>query len=310
MNEVLERTPHVIAIEINSIKEQTKRMLLYNSIEIGRRLVEAKALVEYGEWGKWLQESVDYSQSTANNLMRIFEEYGSDQIAFFDNNAKSQSLGNLGYTQAVALLSLPEEEREAFVEEHDIDNISTRELQQLIKEKQDLQEKLKKAEEEAETEKLAKDILTESYGELYNRHEKQTEEAAKLRKELEAANESGIDEEEVERLREELQEAESKVEKLTEQLNAPQVIEASVVEKIPEEIEQELNQLREKTKELESKASQQSDKAILKFNVHFETLVKGFGDLLTTLSEIEDIETKEKYKNAVSVMISKMSERV
>ncbi|WP_396391509.1 DUF3102 domain-containing protein [Desulfosporosinus shakirovi] len=40
-----------------------------------RGLTEAKALLKYGEWGKWLEESVDFSQSRANKLMRIFKEY-------------------------------------------------------------------------------------------------------------------------------------------------------------------------------------------------------------------------------------------
>ncbi|TGE36258.1 DUF3102 domain-containing protein [Desulfosporosinus fructosivorans] len=30
-----------------------------------------------GEWGKWLEESVSYSQSTADRLMKVFREYGS-----------------------------------------------------------------------------------------------------------------------------------------------------------------------------------------------------------------------------------------
>ena len=62
------RTPEIVAAEINSIKEQTQNILLFNSIEIGRRLTEAKNMMEHGQFGKWLAEKVDYSQSTANNL--------------------------------------------------------------------------------------------------------------------------------------------------------------------------------------------------------------------------------------------------
>lgn len=138
----VDRTPELIAIEINSIKEQTRKMVLFNSIEIGRRLTEAKLLIKHGEWGEWLSKSVDYSQRTASNLMAIFEQYGSSQITLFCDNAKSQALANLSYTQAVALLGIPQGEREAFIEEHDIDNMSTRELQQAIKEKQDLEAKV------------------------------------------------------------------------------------------------------------------------------------------------------------------------
>ncbi|MDF2892513.1 MAG: hypothetical protein K0R80_2880, partial [Clostridia bacterium] len=43
------RSPELIAAEINNIKNQTRKMMLYNSIEIGRRLIEAKTLVAHGE---------------------------------------------------------------------------------------------------------------------------------------------------------------------------------------------------------------------------------------------------------------------
>lgn len=56
--------------EIRMITEQTKQVVLFNSIEIGRRLTEAKAMVKRGTWGTWLKERVDYSQRTANNFMK------------------------------------------------------------------------------------------------------------------------------------------------------------------------------------------------------------------------------------------------
>jgi len=58
------------------IKYQAEWIYLTAAIKIGRRLTEAKALLKYGEWGKWLEASVDFSQSRANKLMRIFKEYG------------------------------------------------------------------------------------------------------------------------------------------------------------------------------------------------------------------------------------------
>ena len=145
-NVSVERTPELIAIEINSIKEQMRKIFLFNSIEIGRKLAEAKLMLPHGEWGEWLCKSVDYSQRTASNLMAIFEQYGSSQITFFCDNAKSQALANLSYTQAVALLGIPQGERETFIQEHDIDNMSTRELQQAIKDKQELEAKLREVE--------------------------------------------------------------------------------------------------------------------------------------------------------------------
>ncbi len=47
---IIERTPLVIAAEINRIKQQTCKIMLTNAIEIGKRLKEAKALLPHGEW--------------------------------------------------------------------------------------------------------------------------------------------------------------------------------------------------------------------------------------------------------------------
>lgn len=142
----VERTPELIAQEINSITETVRKIVLLNSIEIGRKLAEAKIMIKHGEWGEWLKKSVKYSQRTASNLIVLFEQYGSSQMVMFCDNAKSQALANLSYTQAVLLLGIPMEEREEFIEKNDIDNMTTRELQQAIKDKQELEAKLKEVE--------------------------------------------------------------------------------------------------------------------------------------------------------------------
>ncbi|MCB8815357.1 DUF3102 domain-containing protein [Desulfosporosinus shakirovi] len=46
-NVVNERTPLVIAAEINMLKDHTHKTVLINSVEIGRRLTEAKALLKH-----------------------------------------------------------------------------------------------------------------------------------------------------------------------------------------------------------------------------------------------------------------------
>lgn len=132
-----ERDLTIVTTEIKTLHQQAQQMVLSYVIEIGRRLVEAKALVEHGDWGRYIKEELDYSQSTANNFMRIFEEYGTAQQSLLGAEANSQALGNLTYTKALALLALPAEEREEFVEEHDVEGMSSRELQQAIKARTD-----------------------------------------------------------------------------------------------------------------------------------------------------------------------------
>lgn len=127
------RNPAMIAGEINLIKKQTQARVLEGAIEIGRRLQEAKGMVGHGAWADWLRENVDYSQSTADNLMRIAAEYGDEQIGLFSGVSKSETFANLSYSQACALFSLPEPERAEFVETHDMDAMSARDVQDEIK---------------------------------------------------------------------------------------------------------------------------------------------------------------------------------
>ncbi|MCI2105424.1 MAG: DUF3102 domain-containing protein [Intestinimonas sp.] len=142
-----DRTIQAVTLEIKTLHQQFKQIVLGYAIEIGRRLVEAKSMLGHGEWGDWLRNEVEFSQSTANNLMRIFEEYGADQMGLFGPEANSQTLGNLPYTKALKLLAIPVEEREAFAEEHDVEHLSTRELDKLIHERDEALSAQKAAEE-------------------------------------------------------------------------------------------------------------------------------------------------------------------
>lgn len=118
--------------EIRMITEQTKQVVLFNSIEIGRRLTEAKAMVKRGTWGTWLKERVDYSQRTANNFMKIYQEYGRNGLA-----EKSQALANLSYTQALALIDIPEDERARFAEERKAGEMALRRLQEEVRQEKE-----------------------------------------------------------------------------------------------------------------------------------------------------------------------------
>lgn len=163
------RTPEMVAAEINLIKDQTRKLVLSNSIAIGKKLKEVKEMLEPGQFGKWLAEAVDFSQSTANNLMRVYEEYGADQGVLFGSAAKSDVVEKLTYTQAVLLLGVPAEQREDFIKETHVEDISTRELQAEIK-------KLKMAKEAAEAKAEADYKLTRKTEEKLAKVSRQAEE--------------------------------------------------------------------------------------------------------------------------------------
>ena len=143
-----QRDISTVTTEIRTLHRQAQRMILGYAIEIGRRLREAKEMLPHGRWGEWLKQEVEFSQSTAQNFMRIFEEYGDSQTSLF-GDAKSQTLGNLPYTHALKLLAVPAEEREQFAEEHRVDELSSRELEKLIRERDEAEEKAAVAEDGA-----------------------------------------------------------------------------------------------------------------------------------------------------------------
>lgn len=71
MNEI-QRPLEVIESEIAFYKTQTATGI----IEIGKRLTEAKEQLPHGEWGKWLEKKVEFTQRAAQKFMRIASEYG------------------------------------------------------------------------------------------------------------------------------------------------------------------------------------------------------------------------------------------
>lgn len=120
---------------------------LMDAIDIGRLLYEAKAMVEPGKWSQYIAEELPFSHSWANNYMRLYKELGDSQVSLFGD---SQALGNLRPTQALELLALPAEERQEFVETHDVEHMSTRELHQAIRERDEARQAKEEAEARAE----------------------------------------------------------------------------------------------------------------------------------------------------------------
>ena len=150
MNEMeIRRTPEVVGAEIRSLTTQAKCITLWYGIEIGRRLCEAKELVEHGEWLNFLERETEFSQPSASRFMRLYNEYGAEQGSLFGAESKYSTLNNLSISNALRLLELPENEREEFAQEHDAEHISSRELERLIKEKKEAERQLQDAEERA-----------------------------------------------------------------------------------------------------------------------------------------------------------------
>lgn len=128
------RSIEIVTAEIHTIRDNVAKVFMDGVIQIGRRLEEAKQLVPQGEWLRYLDEELGYKPSTAQNYMRIAREFGDGQVGLSGKTA-SDFFGQLGYSQLLPLLGLPEEEREQLAEEHDLAGMSSREIAALVKER-------------------------------------------------------------------------------------------------------------------------------------------------------------------------------
>ena len=128
------RSIEIVTAEIHTIRDNVAKVFLDGVVQIGRRLEEAKQLVPQGEWLAYLDKELGYKPSTAQNYMRIAREFGDAQIGL-SGKTPGDFFGQLGYSQLLPLLGLPEEEREQLAEEHDLAGMSSREIQALVRER-------------------------------------------------------------------------------------------------------------------------------------------------------------------------------
>jgi len=124
-------------VEVQKITKLTSEILIYkqqtaqNIIEIGKRLIEAKEMLPHGEWLPWLQEKVEFTERTAQRFMKAANEF-----------SNTTSMSYLGTTKVFALLDLPEDQRQDFIESNPVEDMTTRELKAAIAEKKRLEKEL------------------------------------------------------------------------------------------------------------------------------------------------------------------------
>ena len=232
----------VLAAEIRVIDRQAQAAVLSGACEIGKRLIEAKGRLAHGMWGDWLKANVGYSERSAQNMMRCFEEYG--------KNGNPQALADLGLTKAVALLSAPPETRAEMIASGEAAQLSTRELEERIRilREEDQRKQMRIEELEAlaaaapETDEAA--IEERVRAEVNKAQTEQKKERKEFDKKLKAAT-SALNEarERIERTEKELGEQKRRAERAERDLkDVKPVIEQ--VEVVPDAVQAELERLR------------------------------------------------------------------
>ena len=140
------RTIETITDEILDAKRTGGEAIL----TIGRCLIEAKDMLPHGEWLPWLNERVELSERTAQKFMRLAQKW-----------SNPSALADLGATKALMLLALPEEERDEFIEDHNVIDMSTRQLEQAIKERDEARKAAEAAKADASAAEQARAKMAE-----------------------------------------------------------------------------------------------------------------------------------------------------
>lgn len=247
MTDMVEKLgPKEAAMKIRYLYQQALSITTSYIIEIGRVLTEQKDTMEHGAWGKWLEEEVGFSASTAQNYMKIYKRFGSEQISIF-GSTKTEAIGTLPYTKALKLLAVPDEEMDDFLEEHDVDKMSTRELEQAIRER-----------DAARAELEQQKATSESYKESALKFKNFAEDRGNAVKEAEAA--AAKAKAEADKLRAELEELQSRpVEVAVEAPSEEMLAEIRAAEEAKFQAEREA--LQKRAADAEAKAKKQADKA-------------------------------------------------
>ena len=259
------RTIETITDEILDAKRTGGEAIL----TIGRCLIEAKDMLPHGEWLPWLNERVELSERTAQKFMRLAQKW-----------SNPSALADLGATKALMLLALPEEERDEFIEDHNVIDMSTRQLEQAIRERDEARKAAEAAKADASAAEQARAkmeadmaVVNASLAAAREEKQKADQEAARLENELaalkarpvEVAVETVVDPEAIEKAKAEaVAEIKAKLDKAREAK-----AKADEKRKQAEASVEILKKSLENMERNEKKAALNSDKDVAQFEVLF-----------------------------------------
>lgn len=324
------RPIEVITAEIWLYKNQAGAAIL----EIGRRLIEAKAQLSHGEWLPFLEEKVDFSEASAQRFMRLAREY-----------ENPSPVTDLGASKALVLLALPASERDDFVaekhlvngEEKTVAEMSKRELEKAIKERDKARYEAENARADAaravdEREKMASDMAV--LKQMNETAEEELRASEKLRADLvseleamksrpkEVAVEKVVDQQAIDKAaadarkaaEEDLQKKIQKAEKAKETAEkakaaAEQEMAAAKIaaEQAATVAEKEKQAMAEQVQDLRKKLAVASSSEMTIFKLHFEqgqASINKMAECIGKMEEAGDAAGAAKLKNALRALLN------
>lgn len=176
MNEITNTTEtNLTTLERVTAEARILRMSInMNMFHLARVLVEAKEVVPHGEWLAWIRDNADVSEKTAEDMMAAYRR--------FKDNPQIQQLAP---SKTFKLLALPAGAESAFMEQHDVENMTVRQIAEAVKKAR--AEEQEKARRDIEQERAWRKEAEKRARELYEHPEVPEEVAEELRQAQERA---------------------------------------------------------------------------------------------------------------------------
>lgn len=280
-----ERDLEIIEDEILSYKRQAGRSI----IEIGKRLNEAKAQLNHGEWLLWLREKVDISERSARDFMRLAREY-----------SKSAEIADLGAAKALALLALSPSERENFVaEKHEVDGVeksvadmTAKELKKAIEERDDARKTMEAMKARAEVAEQSREKMEQDM--------RQLKELSKRAKEAEEQKATALAAEADQKHKAALTAKEDDIRKLKEDLRKARE-EAKAANINLQTAEREARAAKDEVAKANKMAQVNSNQNMVKFSVLFQQAQETVNQMADAVGK-EPAENQAKMKAALNAL--------
>lgn len=315
------RDINTITSEIRYIQNDVQQYAAQGALKIGERLCEAKELLGHGEFLPWIKDEFGWTDRTAQKLMAVYREFGDSQKSLFGPEINTKTYSDLPVSKLYLLISVPESEREDFVKENNVAEMSVREMEKLLREKKEAEDESREAHAEldkladkyaalsavaSEQEKELKAAQADVSASIETAKKEAAAEAEKARRAAEKAQKAA--EAEAKKARDEAEAAKKDLQQLRDNPEIPQ----EVIDKLKAQFGKAAEEAEARAREAEAKLKV-SDPDVAMFKLHFDNLQKtaaSMAQLITKMKRSGNADMADKLSRAACAVLERVKEEL
>lgn len=315
------RDINTITSEIHYIQNDVQQYAAQGALKIGERLCEAKELLGHGEFLPWIKDEFGWTDRTAQKLMAVYREFGDSQKSLFGPEINTKTYSDLPVSKLYLLISVPESEREDFVKENNVAEMSVREMEKLLREKKEAEDESREAHAElnkladkyaalsavaSEQEKELKAAQADVSASIEAAKKEAAAEAEKARRTAEKAQKAA--EAEAKKARDEAEAAKKDLQQLRDNPEIPQ----EVMDKLKAQFSKAAEEAEARAREAEAKLKV-SDPDVAMFKLHFDNLQKtaaSMAQLITKMKLSGNADMADKLSRAACAVLERVKEEL